>query len=255
MVLSGGHTRASRPDPAVAAQPLDDLGRPASEADEVGRAAGHELARSAAPRAGRPAWTGRRRARVGDADLEDRVGVRDGDAGQPVLARELGRLLVAAADEPGVVGLDPVDERRPATSSRAVFAERAAEAVERVRDADQAALLAGRGDRLGRATGRAGWPRSRKTQMRSPSLVLTSSPTMTVSPRAPRRARASAPSIRSWSVIARWVSPAVAAARTTSAGVDRQSKRRRRVAVQVDEGPTRRGGVIDAIRSAGRATS
>ena len=34
------------------------------------------------------------------------------DAGQPVLARELGRPLVATTDQPGVVDLDPVDERR-----------------------------------------------------------------------------------------------------------------------------------------------
>ena len=60
--------------------------------------------------------------------------------------------------------------------------------------------------------------------MRSPSAVFTSSPTMTVSPAGAVARASSAPSIRSWSVIARWVSPRAAAARTTSAGFDRQSK-------------------------------
>ena len=49
--------------------------------------------------------------------------------------------------------------------------------------------------------------RSRKRQMRSPSAVFTSSPTMTVSPAGAASRARSASSIRSWSVIARWVSP------------------------------------------------
>ena len=58
-----------------------------------------------------------------------------------------------------------------------------------------------------RPTGRAGSRVSRKTQMRSPSRVFTSSPTRTVSPAGASARASSAPSIRSWSVIARCVSP------------------------------------------------
>ena len=66
--------------------------------------------------------------------------------------------------------------------------------------------------------------RSRYAAMRSPSAVLTSSPTMTVSPAGAAARAASAPSIRSWSVTTRCVNPRAAAARTTSPGRARQSK-------------------------------
>ena len=39
------------------------------------------------------------------------MGIRDGNPGQAVLQGEEGRLLVAVApDDPGIPGLDPVDE-------------------------------------------------------------------------------------------------------------------------------------------------
>ena len=69
-----------------------------------------------------------------------------------------------------------------------------------------------------------GMARSRKRQMRSPSRVLTSSPTMIVSPAGASSRASSATSIRSWSVIARWVRPRAWAAFMTSFGADRQSK-------------------------------
>ena len=63
-----------------------------------------------------------------------------------------------------------------------------------------------------------GMARSRNRQMRSPSSVLTSSPTITVSPAGAISRASSATSIRSWSVIARWVSPRSTAARSMSVG-------------------------------------
>ena len=95
---------------------------------------------------------------VGDADLEDRVGVGDGDAGQAVLAGELGRPLVAVADRRAArCGSRPSRRAARAPAIRVVApCERAAEAVERMRDPDEAALLADRGDRLGRRAGPAG---------------------------------------------------------------------------------------------------
>ena len=60
--------------------------------------------------------------------------------------------------------------------------------------------------------------------MRSPSAVLTSSPTITVSSSGAASRARRAPSIRSWSVIARWVIPRFAAAFTTLSGDARQSK-------------------------------
>src|SRR5664279_5291217 len=66
--------------------------------------------------------------------------------------------------------------------------------------------------------------RSRKRQIRSPSAVFTSSPTITVRPSGARSRASSAPSIRSWSVIARWVRPRSAAARTWSRGRASESK-------------------------------
>ena len=99
--------------------------------------------------------------------------------------------------------------------------ERAAEPVERVRDPDEAALGADRGDRLGRRDRPARDRLRRNTAIRSPSAVRISSPTITRQAgrlARPRDRAASAPSIRSWSVIARWVSPRAAAARTSDSG-------------------------------------
>ena len=69
-----------------------------------------------------------------------------------------------------------------------------------------------------------GTGRSRKTQMRSPSRVRTSSPIITTRPAGAASRARSAPSIRSWSVIARCVSPRDAAAWTTDAGEASESK-------------------------------
>ena len=63
---------------------------------------------------------------VGHADLEDRVRVGHGDTGQAVLVGELGGRLVAAAEQAGVVDLDPVDER--GQGSHLGVAERASRA-------------------------------------------------------------------------------------------------------------------------------
>ena len=82
---------------------------------------------------------------------------RHRDAGQPELERERGRPLVAGpADDPRVVRLDPVDELADPLQL-GVLEHRPAVLVERVRDADEAALLAHLGDRLARgAAGRDG---------------------------------------------------------------------------------------------------
>jgi hypothetical protein len=77
--------------------------------------------------------------------------------GQPTLARELERLLVALADHARVVGLDPVDLVDD-VGHRRVAQDRPAEPVERVRQPHETALLAGGRDRLGRRE--AGWDRA-----------------------------------------------------------------------------------------------
>src|SRR6187401_1515160 len=59
--------------------------------------------------------------------------------------------------------------------------------------------------------------------MRSPSADRTSSPTMTVRSAVPRSRARKAPSIRSWSVMARWVSPMRRALATSEAGSARES--------------------------------
>jgi hypothetical protein len=65
-----------------------------------------------------PEFPGRRDDVVGDAYLHDGVRIRGGDARQPVLAGEERGLLVGrAADDSGVVGLDPVDESAIDSSS------------------------------------------------------------------------------------------------------------------------------------------
>ena len=156
-----GHARPGRSlraaDAGVAAQPIDALGDRRPEPDAVGRPTGHEVAVGQRRRAARPAC--RRVAierGVGDADLEHGVRVGHGDAGQPVLPGERRGLLVAVADEPGVVDLDPVDERGQGIQPCAL-AERATEPVERMRDADHGPLLAGLLDGLvGRQAGRQG---------------------------------------------------------------------------------------------------
>ena len=95
---------------------LDQLRDRRESADEVGRPPRDEL--GAAERRQQP----RRRRRialerhVGHADLHRRVGVGDGDARQVVGEGECRGLLVAFADhDPGIVRLDPVDERRERT--------------------------------------------------------------------------------------------------------------------------------------------
>src|SRR3954452_6073664 len=65
---------------------------------------------------------------------------------------------------------------------------------------------------------------SRNRQIRSPSRVLTSSPTMTVSSGAASACASCATSIRSWSVIARCVNPRSTAALTISLGDASESK-------------------------------
>ena len=73
--------------------------------------------------------------------------------------------------------------------------------------------------------------------MRSPSAVRTSSPTMmTVRPSGAASRARSAPSIRSWSVIARCVNPRVAAALTTATGARQAVEAAAGVAMEVDEG-------------------
>jgi hypothetical protein len=77
------------------------------------------------------------------------MGVRDGDARQPVLAREEGRLLVApGSDDAGVVDLDPIDIRGDALEVR-LAQDGVPEPVERMGDPDETALLADGRDRLG----------------------------------------------------------------------------------------------------------
>jgi hypothetical protein len=80
------------------------------------------------------------------------VRVGDRDAGHAEARGELGRPAVAVADhQPRVPGLDPVDgSGEPLEGARLAPAQRAAKPVERVGDADQAALVAHGRDRLGR---------------------------------------------------------------------------------------------------------
>ena len=101
---------------------LTRLGDRRPQPDDVGRPARHELGRRAARRATRPASTGRRRAPC-TRRRPRAPSARPTPRRRPaVLARERGRLLVAAADEPGVVDLDPVDERRQRRQPRIVAA-------------------------------------------------------------------------------------------------------------------------------------
>ena len=160
-----GHVAAAErriavgPDAAVPAGALDDLrdGRHQRGRSEDARP-GHELAdRQGRQKAGRRRRVAVERG-VGDADLEHGVRVRDGDAGQPVLARERGRPLVAAADEPRVVASTQSTSCAERVEPRRVAQQRAAEAVERVRDADQAALLARPRRSSRRPAARAGRP-------------------------------------------------------------------------------------------------
>src|SRR3990172_658601 len=79
--------------------------------------------------------------------------VGDGHAGDTGRERELGRPGVAVAEhEAGVPALHPVDARGEGLEAPEGLAlrERAPEAIERVRDPDQAALLPDGGDRLRR---------------------------------------------------------------------------------------------------------
>ena len=185
--LSPGARRSCPPGriAAVAAGALDEL-RDRGERPDVVRWPGPGTSAAVASAASRPAGVdgspSRRVAAMPTSSVE-----WASDTATPGQAVSRERMPPPArcppADDPGVVGLDPVDERRRGPRSRRPpSADRAAEAVERVRDARRG--RPGRGPRRSprRAGGRAGWPRARNRQIRSPSAVFTSSPTITVIP-------------------------------------------------------------------------
>ena len=185
---------------------LDDLGDRREEPREVGRPAGHELTAGE----GREQAIGRGRVAVergvGDADLDERVGVGDGDDRLGVLGGERDGLLVAVADQPGVVALDPVHERRDLGEPS------------RSRDSDprnvsngcgiptrppcaRAAAIVSTGDRPGGMA---------SLEEEADEVAIGGLDLLADDDRQPvgRGACASrAPSIRSWSVMARWVRP------------------------------------------------
>ena len=96
-----------------------------------------------------------------------------------------------SAHDPGVAGLDPVHQLTDGLEPR-VLEHRAPVPVERMGNADQAPLRAYLGDRS-RAPASRATARSRKSAMRSPSAVLTSSPTMIVNPSGAASGRAAPP--------------------------------------------------------------
>ena len=176
--------RSAAAGPGRCRAPAGRPWRSASEPDVERGPAGDELGRRQGGQ-----QPGRRRRvavedRVGDADLERVWASETAMPGQAVARARTRRPAGCRRRpiDPRVVGLDPVDLADQVLQSAASRSERAAEAVERVGDPDEAALRADRGDRLGGAAGRAGRPRSRKRQMRSPSAVWISSPTITVRP-------------------------------------------------------------------------
>ena len=175
---------------AICPGPVDQLGQRRPGPDEVARPAGHELGRSK-----RRQQPGRRRGiaverRVGDPDLHDRVRVGHRDAGRLMFRRTPpahchGRRAERCGPRPS----------RPAARD----CHRASRRIDpRIRSngcgiptrppCSRAAATVSAADSPG------GIGRSRKTQIRSPSSVFTSSPTMIVNPavpspapRAPRR--------------------------------------------------------------------
>ena len=269
---------AGRRTPAAATGPLDDLRDRRHRPHEVRRPAGDELRRPAGPRAGRRASTGRRRGptyatptssvvwasdtatpgrpcsranaaarslpsptmiRALWASTQSTSGAKLGRPGAPRSTRArvgLGRGLVLGC----VAGLG---------AALAAGEQRSAELVERVRDPDEAALGADRGDRVGRRRARARSPpggtrrSGRRTRSGPPGRRGSRRRGLAgdVGP-GPR----GAPSIVSWSVIARWVSPRAAAACTCDSA--RQASRTRPTCGR--GGPRRRGGQPRTPRAA-----
>ena len=141
----GGGGRRHAP---VAPGAVDQLRDGREGPHDIGGSAGHQLDIG---QGGEQPFGCRRvdvEGRVRDADLEHAVRVAHGDARQAHLAGELLRALVARpADDAGVVRLHPVDQLGHRLQPR-ILEHRAAELVERVRDADQAALRPHGLDRL-----------------------------------------------------------------------------------------------------------
>ena len=184
--------------------------------------------------------------------------------------RERRGALVAVAEHAGARSRPRSSRPRPASASNAgrLAAARASRGTGRTggrcrrgRPGARTAAIASA------ATSPGGIASCRKTPIRSPAVVRISWPTITVEAgRLARRRLAcasSAPSIRSWSVIARCVRPRAAAARTTAAGRRERVEARRGVAVEVDEGSARLAARADGARPlasrpprcSGRATS
>ena len=148
--------------------------------------------------------------RVGDADLEDRVRVGHGDAGQPVrhartrpprrcrcrrtAARSTPRRSRAAASA-APARLPSPRGRRRRESGRMDGPARPARPARGSRPPPRA------------AAGRRGWASRCTARSGRRSLVRTSWPTITVSPSGAASRAARAASMRSWSVMARWVRP------------------------------------------------
>ena len=176
------HRRRTGPDPAVAAQAVGRPWRPASRGGPRSSPGRARSRRRRAPRAARPASTGRHRAPC----RRRRPRAPSARPTPRRRRRPCSRANSAARSFP------PPTSRALWTSTqstsgasaaiRASLQQRPAHPIERVRDADEAALLADRRDGLGgrhpgrdrRARGR---PRSGRRR-----AVLISSPTMTVSP-------------------------------------------------------------------------
>ena len=194
---SDGAARTSdRLHATVAADPVDALGDRRPEPDEVGRPSRDDLdVRQGGEQAGRCRRIAVDRD-VGDADLHDRMRVRDGDAGQ-VGARARTRTRARCpCPRDGRCASRP-SRRAPATC--AIAASRRIDPRMRSNGCgiptsppcSRAAAMVSAADMPG------GIARSRNRQMRSPSRVLTSSPTMTVSSGGARSRASSATSIRS----------------------------------------------------------
>ena len=157
-------------------------------------------------------------------------------AGRAPRANSAASWLPVADRDPGVVGLDPVDEPgEPPPSGRRAGASRGSGRTgagmptsppwARARG-DRLVGRQPRRDRLARGTGRSGrrrrsGPPRRRSRSASGASVAA-------------RSRASrAPSIRSWSVIARWVSPRRAAVRTSASGEASESNDRPGMGVEI----------------------
>jgi len=126
---------------------LDDLRQGRHETDEIGAPSSHRLGRGESRQESGGGAGIAIDDRVGDPDLDRRVGVRDRHAGQPVKGGELTGPLVAGAQESRIVHLDPVDEGGQA-SDLCVAPERPSKSVEGMRHPDEPALLADLPDRI-----------------------------------------------------------------------------------------------------------